>query len=285
MLPGMKPRIAIVGPGNFGRALALSLHRAAYAIDSVFAQPKSIGRARTLAKQIGAKAFSSPSDCNADLVWFCVPDSQIKGAASSWAQRIDWNGKVALHSSGVLTSDELAPLRQKGASVASAHPFMTFVASAQPSLLKVPFAVEGNARAVRMASSIIRKLGGKSYAIRKKDKAAYHAWGTFASPLLTALLAATEQVARLARVRASKVRPRMVPIILQPINNYAAFGAARSFSGPIIRGDADTICQHLCVLRNVPVAHELYLALARAAIECLPARNRKSLKQILGSRA
>jgi predicted short-subunit dehydrogenase-like oxidoreductase (DUF2520 family) len=129
---------------------------------------------------------------------------------------------------------------------------------------------------------IVKGLGGHAYTIDKKDKAAYHAWGTFASPLLTALLATTEQVAALAGVKPKAARQRMIPILQQTLANYAAFGAADGFSGPIIRGDVDTVKRHLRVLRGTPAA-EVYIALARAALRYLPAKKKSSLKRILDS--
>ena len=83
--------------------------------------------------------------------------------------------------------------------MASVHPLMTFVKGSRPSMEGVPFAIEG-IQGGAAARGIVRNLGGEAYPIRQKDKNAYHAWGTFASPLLTALLATTEQVAGLAGV-------------------------------------------------------------------------------------
>lgn len=280
-----KPRIAIIGPGHFGVALAGSLRRAGYTIDSVLVRPRaeSLKKARSLARKVGARVVTDPSGLRADVVWFCVPDSEIVPAARSFAGKILWKGTVALHSSGALASDELAALRNVGASVASVHPLMTFVHRSQPLLASVPFAIEGDATAVRVARRIVDDLGGYAYAIRKQDKVAYHAWGTFASPLFTALLATTEQVAALAGVKPRAARQRMMPILLQTLANYAAFGAAGAFSGPIVRGDVDTVKGHLRVLRFNPAAREVYSALARSGLRFLPARNKKLLKQILES--
>jgi predicted short-subunit dehydrogenase-like oxidoreductase (DUF2520 family) len=285
MLPAMpaKPRIAIIGAGNLGTALAISLSSAGYVIDAVVSRSRSLDRARALAKRVAARALASPPDLSSDLVWFCVPDSQIARATHRLA-KISWKGKVALHSSGALTSDELGVLRQKGAAVASVHPLMTFVRGARPSLIGVPFAIEGDPRAVRVARDVVRALGGQPYPIRKQDKAAYHAWGTFASPLFTALLATTEHVARLAGVSPKSAKRRMIPILLQTLVNYAAFDAEQAFSGPIIRGDVETVKRHLRVLRKVPAASEVYKALATAALEYLPAKNRTSLKRALRSK-
>ena len=46
---------------------------------------------------------------SAELVWFCVPDGEIAKCARLLAAK-DWKGKIAMHSSGALTSDELQAL-------------------------------------------------------------------------------------------------------------------------------------------------------------------------------
>jgi predicted short-subunit dehydrogenase-like oxidoreductase (DUF2520 family) len=210
-----------------------------------------------------------------------VPDSAIASAAESLAEAANWSGKVAVHSSGALTSDELAMLRRRGAAVASVHPFMTFVRGSQPSLVDVPFALEGDQKALRATRAIVRDLGGQPFTIRKPHKAAYHAWGMFASPLLTALLAASERVAVAAGVSRKAARKRVLPILKQTLANYAILGAPGAFSGPIARGDVATVKKHLSILRGVPGAREVYLALARAALRDLPAKNRSGLEKIL----
>jgi predicted short-subunit dehydrogenase-like oxidoreductase (DUF2520 family) len=288
MLPGMavKPNIAIVGAGNLATALATSLHRAGYRIESVVARGsgESMLRARRLAKRVGARAAVVSNEVVAKVVWLCVPDAEIAHAAKALADSFKGRVKIALHSSGALSSDELTALKRKGAAVASVHPLMTFVQDSAPSLSDVPFAIEGDPAAVRVARSMVRDLGGESYTIRKEDKNAYHAWGTFASPLLTALLATTEQVAGLAGARGKAARRRMIPILLRTVANYGSFGAARGFSGPIVRGDVETVRRHLEVLCNEPIPRQVYLALARAAIEYLPAKNKESLKRLLNRR-
>lgn len=266
--------------------LAVSLRQAGFTIESVIARSrgKSFQKARALARRVGARALIAPADVEVELIWFCVPDSEIAAAARSFGGALAWKGRVAIHSSGALTSDELAPLRRKGAAVASVHPLMTFVRGSKPVLTGVPFAVEGDSAGVRVARQIVKKLGGRSYPIRRPDKAAYHAWGTFASPLLTALLAVTQEVASLAGVRGEAAKRRMIPILSQTLANYAAFGAADAFSGPIIRGDVETVKRHLRVLRAAPVAREVYSALARAALQFLPAKKKAALRRLLASR-
>ena len=288
MLPRMasKPSVAIVGPGNLGQALAIALARAGVPLQAIAASPRerSHEKAKRLARRVKARATDRPEEVKARVVWLCVPDSEIARAAHAFAEIGSWKGRVALHSSGALTSDELDPLRRKGAAVASVHPLMTFVGRGKVELAGVPFAIEGDSAAVRTARNLVKALGGDAYAIRKQDKAAYHAWGTFASPLLTALLATTEQVAKLAGVSGQGARLRITPILRQTLENYEQFGAAGGFSGPIIRGDVNTVKRHLQVLRRNPAACEVYIALARAALEFLPAKNKRALTSLIAKR-
>jgi predicted short-subunit dehydrogenase-like oxidoreductase (DUF2520 family) len=279
-----KRRIAIVGAGNLGSALALALYRSGYLVDAVVMRSDgaSLRKARSLAKEVGGIA-ARPAQINANVVWLCVPDGEIAKVARVLARNRDWEGEVALHSSGALTSDELEALRRRGASVASVHPLMTFVRGSRPALVDVPFAVEGDAHAVQLARRIVNDLGGRAYSIRKQDKVAYHAWGTFASPLLMALLATTEHAAAAAGVRGKAARQRMLPILQQTLANYARLGPADSFSGPIIRGDVATVSQHLRVISDIPAVREVYLALAKAALAYLPVKNRRKLEKMLQS--
>jgi len=279
-----KPVFTIVGAGNLAAALAVALRAAGYRIDQIISRrpAASLRWARPLAREVGAAAVTAARvRIRAEIVWFCVPDGAIAGAAASLTDAADWRGKVALHSSGALTSDELAVLRQQGAAVASVHPLMTFVRGSRPSLAGVSFAIEGDPKAMRAARSVVFRLGGQSFAIGKRQKEAYHAWGMFASPLLTALLAASERVAGTAGINRKSARKRMLPILRQTLANYERLGAAASFSGPIPRGDVETVGKHLKVLLEVPGALEIYVALARAALRDLPAKNRGALRRLL----
>jgi predicted short-subunit dehydrogenase-like oxidoreductase (DUF2520 family) len=281
-----KPQIAIVGSGRLGTALALEIARAGYRVREVISRRNRASQksARKLAKLLRARAATADNArLDADLIWFCVPDREIAFAARELAPRTQWEGKIAFHSSGALASDELNVLRRRGANVASVHPMMTFVRSAIPSLRDVPFGVEGDVAAVRAARRVVDDVGGKVFTVRKQNKAAYHAWGAFASPLLVAALVTAERVGRAAGFSETQARKNMTPIVRQTLLNYAKLGPAGSFSGPIVRGDVAIVRRHLRVLNKVRGAREVYAALARVALHHLPVRNRKQLEKVLRS--
>jgi predicted short-subunit dehydrogenase-like oxidoreductase (DUF2520 family) len=311
-----KPTVAIVGAGSLATFLAVALHDAGFTITEIVARdsPRSRRHARTLAAKVGAQTVTARSAAlDATLLWFCVPDREIRGAASALAVHLaaraaahkkgkvlskalsevqsEVQGKVpgrvhskvrfALHSSGALLSRELEPLRKAGTAVASVHPLMTFVAGARPSLTGVPFAMEGDDAATRVARRIVREIGGESFSLPAARKAAYHAWATLTSPLLLAFLVTLEEAARAAGLTRQDARRKSLPIIKQTLANYSRLGPAQSFSGPLVRGDAETVARHLAVLKKHPGAREVYVALARAALRGLPVKNQDELKRLL----
>jgi predicted short-subunit dehydrogenase-like oxidoreductase (DUF2520 family) len=285
-----KPTVAIVGAGNLGTALSLALRDAGYRIQEIIARQDtaSLARARKVAKLVSHGRNSSIAvsgirepNLRSQLVWLCVPDREIAGCAETLARNSDWHGKIALHSSGALSSLELTALKKKGASVGSIHPFMTFVRNVRPALKGVPFGLEGDRLAVRMARRIVHDLGGEPFRLAGQHKPAYHAWGGFTSPLLVAALVVAEHVAMQAGMSRFLARRRMLKIVQQTIANYFDQGPADAFSGPIIRGDVPTVQKHLQVLADVPAAKQVYLALARSALKYLPGKNKRELSRVL----
>ena len=282
--PGVtRPKIAIVGAGRVGTALAVRLTEAGYRITELISRrtPSPRGKGYGLARRLRATASSlGGARLDADVVWFCTPDEQVARTAAELA-RLVWNHKFAFHASGVLTSDELGVLRGRGAQVASVHPLMTFIPGVVPKLTGVTFAVEGDPGAVRIAAATVRTLGGDVLRIRKQDKAAYHVFATMICPMLVSLLATAERVGMLAGISAARARTAMWPIIRQTVVNYEKLGPAKAFTGPIMRGDVATVRQHLASLADRPALERVYLALAQAAGKYLPTCNQVRINKIL----
>jgi predicted short-subunit dehydrogenase-like oxidoreductase (DUF2520 family) len=252
----LKPTIAIVGYGNVGRALHGALKKRGYKVKEIIRR-------------------DSKPKLTADVVWFCVPDKEIVNAARALAPKAQWSGKVAIHSSGALPASELNVLKKRGASIASAHPMNTFVAKSKADFTDVPFAIEGDTRATRVAETIARDLNGNGavFRIDAEGKPLYHAMGGFGSPLLIALLANAEVIGKAAGVK--EPRRALATILRKTIDNYIQNGAAASFSGPMVRGDAKTIRKHLVALKKLPQQRDVYLALARSATVLLPSKIKK----------
>ena len=279
-----KATITLIGAGNLAHALGPALKAAGYRIDAVAARETASSRRRAamLAKNLGAKAVPLEQVMpGSDIVWICHTDDALAETARRLAEKRGWKDKIVFHSSGAVTSDVLSPLKRAGAHAASLHPMMTFVPGTTPRMRGVPFAVEGDSRAVAAAREVVRDLGAEVFKIKKAAKPLYHALGSFSSPLVVATLATAEQVGRGAGLSATQTRKIIGPLLRQTLKNYLERGAAAAFSGPIKRGDLNTVRRHLKALKRMPGASEVYRALVKSALMELPARNRKELSSLM----
>src|SRR5258707_15633861 len=190
-----KPTVAIIGAGSLATFLAVALNDAGFTITEIVARdsPRSRRHARTLAASVGAQSATANSAVlDATLLWFCVPDREIRAAASALAvnlaarpaagkkgkprTKVSSKVRFAFHSSGALLSRELEPLGKAAIAVASVHPLMTFVAGTHPSLTGVPFAMEGDHAATLVARQIIRRLEAESFLLTAARKEPYQRW-------------------------------------------------------------------------------------------------------------
>jgi predicted short-subunit dehydrogenase-like oxidoreductase (DUF2520 family) len=280
--------VAMVGAGNLARAVATWLPKAGIRIDEIVVRKRS-RHSLPLARKCKAQlATFEDARFDADVIWLLVSDSAIRSCAEQISGSRNWKGKIVLHASGALCSDELQSLRRHGASVASAHPMMTFVPGEVPRMEGLAWTVEGDRRAVVAAGTLIRKLGGSVFEIKKKDKPLYHAFGAFLSPLLVVHLHAAVATAKAAGIPGSSLTRFMRPIVQKTLENLFAHieekgGTAKAFSGPLVRGDTVTIERHLAALRGrVPGPERLYRALVQEAAKSdLPVKNRREIESLL----
>jgi predicted short-subunit dehydrogenase-like oxidoreductase (DUF2520 family) len=101
------------------------------------------------------------------------------------------------------------------------------------------------------------------------------------SPLLVSHLLAAQETALLAGFTPRQARELIEPIVRATLDNFFLRGAAKSFSGPIGRGDVETIRLHLHALQPHPMLAGVYRSLALYALEALPGLSKKPLRRLL----
>jgi predicted short-subunit dehydrogenase-like oxidoreductase (DUF2520 family) len=226
-------RIAVIGDGRLGRVLTAALRAAGVRVDG------PLGR--------GADA------AGATLALLCVPDAQIETAAAAVAP-----GPLVGHCSGATGLDVLAPHE-----AFSLHPLMTVPAGAGADVLRgAGCAVAGSTpRAEAAARALADRLGMRPVAVAEDDRAAYHAAASIASNFLVVLEGAAERLAATAGVD----RAALAPLVRAAVENWARDGAADALTGPIARGDEDTVArQRDAVAERTPDLLPLFDALADA---------------------
>lgn len=256
-----------------GRGLAHRLHRLGWRIGAVVT--RSTATARRAVRKIGAgTAFGAPTRqlLAADVVLISTPDDAIARVAAELADlgREEWRRKIILHTSGALDRSALEPLERAGASTGSIHPMQTFSGRAAPELEGVVFAIDGDRRALRIARSIARSLGGIPVDVDGRNKPAYHAAGALVAGHALALVeAATFILMNIGFTRREAVRS-LLPLMRQMLANYERLGPRLAWTGPLSRGDYETISRHHEALANLPGEFsDSYLVLSLLAARVL----------------
>jgi predicted short-subunit dehydrogenase-like oxidoreductase (DUF2520 family) len=202
----------------------------------------------------------------AAVVLLAVPDGAIAPVAAELAgDRAIEPRHAVLHLSGLLDRGALEPLVPSGAALGSFHPLQTVSDPASaPERFRGAYAgIEGDERALVAARDLADALGMGAVPIPAGAKPAYHAGATIAANYTTVLAGVAERL-----VAAAGVPPHLAQRLYLPLIRGAAanleVGPAAALTGPVRRGDADTVAAHLRALP--PADRELYVLLASEAL-------------------
>lgn len=258
-------RVAVVGAGRAGCALALELADSALTLVGIWdLEARSVPQRLAPRTSSGGEAPPRALVDRANVVLLAVPDGAIPSAASRLAPP---PGAVLLHLSGALGPDALGTL-PAGVHGGCYHPLQSFRASGEPALPVPPYlvAVDGDEVALKAAITVAGATGHRAVRIPAQGRAAYHAAAVLSSNCLVALQAVAERAMGLSGAPAEERWPLLWPLLAGTVANLADgdFGAA--LTGPVVRGDAITVARNLAALEAEPVAAELYRALGRATL-------------------
>ncbi|MGX1702678.1 DUF2520 domain-containing protein [Microbacterium sp. NPDC055357] len=223
--------VLVVGAGRMGTALTAALADAGVAVR-------------------GPAGRGATGD-DADIVLLAVPDTAIAAAAAHIAP-----GRLVAHLSGSTTLDPLAAHE-----AFSIHPLMT-VTGAGARFAGVPAALAASTpRAERAAHALATALGLDAFEVDDADRVAYHAAASVASNFLITVEGFAAELAATAGIE----RSALVPLVRAAVENWADHGAYVALTGPIARGDDETVRQQrAAVAERLPGRLELFDALVSA---------------------
>jgi predicted short-subunit dehydrogenase-like oxidoreductase (DUF2520 family) len=284
----MERSISIVGAGRVGRTLGKRLRRLGWRIGAVVT--RSAATSRAAVRQIGAgRPYSrlTPEILDSKVILLTTPDGALGTAANTLASfdQSKLRDKIVLHTSGAMDRAVLGPLARRGASTGSLHPMQTFSGRGAPNLEKVIFAVEGDRRAAAVARKIARSLGGVPVAMSGENKPAYHAAGLLVAGHSLGLMEAASQVLLKLGFRRRDALRALLPLTRQMLDNFEKLGPQKSWTGPLSRGDFETVARHTKAMQRYPREfQEAYAALALLSSKVL-SKNRagasNQLKRVL----
>jgi hypothetical protein len=273
---GQTGELWIIGAGRAGLALGLLLFRSGAFPDLVCIgrrarapeHPLFSGPAPAVRYRSGVPAPVGPLAG----VLLTVPDAAIPELARELAVLPLPPATAVLHLSGALGLEALQPLAATGCSPGALHPLAVLADPVEGAdrLRGAWWGLEAEGSARALARRIVHVAEGQLLDVPPGARAMYHAAAVFASNYLVALLGVAERLMGAAGVPADAARAALCSLGVGTVESVAARGPVEALTGPLMRGDVDTVRRHLASLSETE--RSLYcslvpptLALARQA--------------------
>jgi predicted short-subunit dehydrogenase-like oxidoreductase (DUF2520 family) len=262
-------RVAVIGAGTVGTAVAVLLQRAGHRLVGVSGGAQTQDRAATYLPGVPVREPAGVAAA-AELVVIGTPDDAIEPTVDELATAGALaTGTWVLHLSGSLGLDALRATIGLGARRLALHPLQTFpdVGAALERLPGCWIAVTADdAEGARVGERLVEDLHGIPFALADELRPLYHAAAVFASNSLATVSAIAESLFEAAGV--PDPRSAMAPLQRATLDHVEQLGAARALTGPAIRGDAGTVRRNLEALeRHAPELVPVYVALARSTLQ------------------
>jgi len=211
-----------------------------------------------------------------DVVILAIQDRLIKDVAGELYSKAEtFVNKVIAHTCGSMASDVLKPLDEKGAALGVIHPLQTFpdIESAIKVIPETYFFIEASGKAKDVLEFIGKKIGKSTILIKGQHMVLYHLSAVFVCNLLCALLYLSENIMKKIDIELAP----FFPIIKATLNNIEKKGPLYSLTGPIVRGDVDTVFSHLKAIEDERLIKLVYKDLSLVAAQM--AKERKVIDE------
>lgn len=259
--------VAILGAGKVGCAVGGALSEAGLAVVAVttrHAQTAAGAADRTCAK---AGTDNAAAAADADIVLLTTNDDAIAGVCSEVAAVGAFRpGQLVVHMSGALPLSILDPAARAGARIGCAHPLQSF-ATHEQAARDIPgsvFGVTSGPGAAEELEALVAVLGGRPVTVPADKKTLYHVAAVIASNYLVAVEDLAQQLLLEVGLDEPSAAVALRPLAAVTLGNVAELGTANALTGPIVRGDIDTVRRHLDALAALPEDWlQLYSALGR----------------------
>ncbi len=268
----MNKTVAIIGAGRVGSSIGFLLKQAGYPIAAVTARSTASAE-KAAAVVSGAEPLTDvvKAASRADIVLITTPDRAIKEVCDTIAAGGGFKrGSLVAHTSGAHTLDLLEAALTRGAKRAVIHPLQS-VPSAEQGIRTLPgsyFRIEADSEALATARSIVGALGGIELEMPKwssdQDSAAlYHAGAVAVSNYFVALVDYGLKFYEALGADRKEALKAVLPLIKGTLHNMETLGVPGALTGPIMRGDGETVKRHLDAMeRRTPELMRLYRELA-----------------------
>ncbi len=263
----MSERVFIVGAGQVGRGLYRAFRGSGIEVLGLH------GRRHTAWTTSTGAIPAAVSDAN--TIVLAVRDHQIDDAINELVgQRAHNNkprlstGTVVLHTSGSAEPQLLATLFDRGLGGGTFHPLIPFANPDRvPELLKKAWiGIDGDDLARATSRRLAGHIGARTLEIPAGGKSLYHAAAVMSSNFPVVLAEIASELFMSLGVPERSAQQAVNGLMDAAVSNLADHSPAEVLTGPVVRGEADTLLHHLAALRPHAEARAVYKRLSLAAL-------------------
>jgi predicted short-subunit dehydrogenase-like oxidoreductase (DUF2520 family) len=260
-------RVGVVGAGRVGAVLAASLRDAGHPV--VAAAGESDASRHRIDTLLPGTLVAKPSTVarSCDLLLLTVPDDMLPNVVAVLsASGALHEGQYVVHTSGRHGLAVLDPARAVGARPVALHPAMTFTGTALDleRLSGCVFGLTAGEGERTFAEGLVAELGGTPMWVAEELRSLSHAGLAHGANHLVTLV--TEAMELLTAAGADDPARTLRPLLTAALDNALAHGDA-ALTGPIVRGDVNTVRAHLAEIAGAaPQVLSSYAAMARATL-------------------
>jgi len=265
----VSPIFALVGPGRVGQAVSRLLVEAGWELQALVG--RDLQRSRQAARFVGCpetaytelqRAATSP------VILLATPDDSLAEVARQLRACGPAPGTLLVHFSGFHRARVLLQEGDDTLRALAIHPLQTFASPSAgvANLPGSPCSLEGDEGAMAVGEDLVRALGATPFRIRGEQKALYHAAACVLSNHLVANTRVACEILAACGVPASQTFELLMPLFEGTCRNLLDLGPEQALTGPVSRGDIETVRAHLEALESLPSGlQEAYRTLARQA--------------------
>jgi len=281
-------KLSVIGCGKVGKTLAALFHKhGVFGIDSIINRTIESGREAVEFVGAGRASIDFADARDSSVIMISVPDDEIYPCAQKLADcGCVIPGTVVFHCSGFCSSEVLEPLKACGCITASVHPVRSFSDPllALENFNKVPCALEGREPALRFLTLSLNAIGGDVFIIEAQNKPLYHSAAVFLNNYIVALMHASFTLLEKSGLNGEQSNAVAKALAPAAVDNVLRFGAASSLTGPVARGDIETVSKEIEAIFTQcgDQFSDLYKILGKTALSLAARSGKLSDSQIEG---
>ncbi|WP_375584047.1 Rossmann-like and DUF2520 domain-containing protein [Cyclobacterium xiamenense] len=256
----MKYKIAMIGTGNVAYHLSAALENAGHILTEVYG--RNLGAAEQLASRLyGTEACDSLdfTESDASLYILAVSDTAVASIAEAVLLP---EGSTLLHTSGTLPLDILGYSSADHTGIL--YPLQSLSKGREIDFEEVPFLLEGDGtKTLKMLKDVCKSLSSPYYEVASAKRRSIHVAAVFASNFTNHMLLLAESLIKNQGLSFDMLKP----LVVEQINKSLQMGAKAAQTGPAVRGDFDTLENHLQYLSPNEKVAEIYQLISQNIID------------------